>query len=70
MGRCCNNVGPTDMSSLLLNVVASKTKPKIYKCCSNNKKDDGCSCRGNAGPLRQSTINRDKQILQIIKCCK
>jgi hypothetical protein len=67
MGKCCNNVGPTgDMSSsLLLNVVASRTKPN--KCCS---KSNCSSCGVNPGNVGLNTINRNKQILQLLKCCK
>ena len=75
---CCkSNVGLTNDSSmsLLLNVVAAKTKPSHGwpaavnngKCC---KDDNSCSCKGTAGPLNKTNIYRNKQIYQSLKNCK
>ena len=73
-GKCCNpKKGLTHDSSmsLLLNVVAARTKiPRDNNdnCCKNNT-NVVCSCNGNASPLNNTNIYRNKQITQIIKNC-
>jgi|SaaInlV_165m_DNA_3_1040750.scaffolds.fasta_scaffold246477_1 hypothetical protein len=74
-GKCCNpKKGLTHDSSmsLLLNVVAARTKiPRDNdgNCCTNNT-NVVCSCNGNASPLNNTNIYRNKQITQIIQNCR
>lgn len=76
-GNCCKNIGPTydSSSSLLLNIVASETKPRggwrtNSSCCKKNeRRNNGCACSGNANPLNLTNIQRNAQILQVIKNC-
>ena len=79
-GYCCTpkkGLNNDSSMSLLLNVVAARTKPSTGwpaagnggKCCNQEINGAACSCNGNANPLNNTNIYRNTQIHQIVKNC-
>ena len=79
-GFCCTpkkGLNNDSSMSLLLNVVAARTRPPTGwpaagnggNCCDQDKNGGACSCNGNANPLNNTNIYRNKQIYQVIRNC-
>ena len=69
MSKCCKKYGPTSdngMSTLLLNNIATRTRPAVNNCCSGKYVYSNCKCSGNAGSLTNNNIYRDQEILQTL----
>ena len=80
-GYCCKpkkGLNNDSSMSLMLNVVAARTKPKAGwpaagnggKCCPQERNGTACSCNGNANPLNNTNIYRNTQIFEVIRNCR